>query len=421
MRIRSLKLGACGTKKLRFNSLNLQYNLLSTMTSPASLKSVLLLLLTASNAFSDILDNWHMRDSSGKSVGRIVYGGELFVATGLGGAVLTSPDGMNWTARDSGTTNTLISLTCGNGVFLASGFVNGGYSLYRSTNGINWTQAPWPSYEFISGLGFAEGKLLLFSRLGPSARDPLPIHLSTNGLSWTWINTGIRGATMRSLTSGNRFHVGVGEIVNQAVLGIANASVMISSNFVDWQGIEFSNTEYTYLLDVAFGNGTFVAVGEAQASYPAGVTVCSTNGFNWTLRGTHLVGLASIAFGKGMFVAVQRDGVITTSPDGVNWTLRPTISPVLTGVEFGSDTFVAVGGTNILQSDPLITMHAGRNGQLAIDGRPGRWCRIEYVTELQRINVWQLATNLQLSAQPTFWSDPDAATQPQRFYRTVSE
>jgi hypothetical protein len=277
-------------------------------------------------------------------------------------------------------------------------------------------QTQWPSTRNITALGFGDGRLLAFniSEWG----DVVWILLSTNGLNWSSLSTGIQGGIIRGFASGNGFYVGVGEISEPFGLG-DNAAVMTSSNLTNWSSIAFYNTPNTYVFDIAFGNGTFVAVGEALVGSAGGVTIYSTNGLFWTFANSHPVGLTSIAFGKGLFVAVQRDGGITTSPDGVNWSLRPTSSSVLTGVEFGADTFVAVGGTNILESDPLITMSAGFNGQLAIDGRPGRTCRIEYVTQLQLTNVWQLATNLQLITQPTFWIDPDAATQPKRFYRAA--
>ena len=52
---------------------------------------------------------------------RVVYGNSLFVAVGLGGIILTSPDGVSWTQRTSGTRDWLIGVTHGNGLFVAVG------------------------------------------------------------------------------------------------------------------------------------------------------------------------------------------------------------------------------------------------------------------------------------------------------------
>jgi len=43
------------------------------------------------------------------------------VAVGDGGTILTSPDGVSWTERDSGTSNWLWGVTYGNGTFVAVG------------------------------------------------------------------------------------------------------------------------------------------------------------------------------------------------------------------------------------------------------------------------------------------------------------
>jgi hypothetical protein len=51
----------------------------------------------------------------------VAYGNGLFVAVGMSGTILTSPDGVNWTARTSGTSNSLRGVTYGNGLFVAVG------------------------------------------------------------------------------------------------------------------------------------------------------------------------------------------------------------------------------------------------------------------------------------------------------------
>jgi hypothetical protein len=51
----------------------------------------------------------------------VTYGNGLFVAVGEWGTILTSPDGVTWTARTSGTSNLLYDVTYGNGTFVAVG------------------------------------------------------------------------------------------------------------------------------------------------------------------------------------------------------------------------------------------------------------------------------------------------------------
>ena len=52
----------------------------------------------------------------------VTYGGGMFVAVGNAGTFLTSPDGVNWTRRESGTGQPLFGVTYGNGTFVAVGY-----------------------------------------------------------------------------------------------------------------------------------------------------------------------------------------------------------------------------------------------------------------------------------------------------------
>jgi hypothetical protein len=93
------------------------------------------------------------------------------------------------------------------------------------------------------------------------------------------------------------------------------------------------------LSGVAYGNGTFVAVGEL------GTILTSPDGVTWTIRtsGTSAY-LSGVAYGNGTFVAVGELGTILTSPDGVTWTIRTSGTTYsLNGVAYGNGTFVAVG------------------------------------------------------------------------------
>ncbi len=77
---------------------------------------------------SGVGTTWTSRTSQSKSLNGVAYGNGLFVAVGghagYGPSVspiLTSPDGVNWTAQTSPTSAWLFSLTYGNGLFVAVG------------------------------------------------------------------------------------------------------------------------------------------------------------------------------------------------------------------------------------------------------------------------------------------------------------
>jgi len=103
------------------------------------------------------------------------------------------------------------------------------------------------------------------------------------------------------------------------------------------------------LMSVTYGNDLFVAVGFFDT------ILTSPDAVTWSLRSQEGQGLLTdVAFGNGTFVAigVERDyaprtTVIRTSRDAINWTngpVQPDVSLVRIG--FINDVFVAVGGVS---------------------------------------------------------------------------
>jgi hypothetical protein len=63
--------------------------------------------------------------------------------------------------------------------------------------------------------------------------------------------------------------------------------------------------------------------------------------------------LTGVAYGNNTFVAVGDDGTILTSPDGVSWTARTSETGYgLYGVTYGNGTFVAVGWYGTILTSP---------------------------------------------------------------------
>lgn len=102
------------------------------------------------------------------------------------------------------------------------------------------------------------------------------------------------------------------------------------------------------LYGIAFGGGTYVAVGKQ------GTILTSSNGASWTYRslpGNSIDSLFGIVYAAGKFVTVSSAGNIYTSDNGENWTEQMSGSPPLYAVQYGDDRFVAVGEGVIYYSD----------------------------------------------------------------------
>jgi hypothetical protein len=88
---------------------------------------------------------------------RVAYGKNIFVAVGWNGNIFTSPDGVSWAQQTSPTGNTLYGVSYGNGTFIAVGH-NG--TIITSTNGITWTKSTSGTTELLEGAGFGNNRFV---------------------------------------------------------------------------------------------------------------------------------------------------------------------------------------------------------------------------------------------------------------------
>ncbi len=72
-------------------------------------------------ALADGLQNWQWRNPlpHGNTLEAVSYADGRFLAVGYNGAMMTSTNGVHWTARQSGTRNPFWGATYGNGIFVA--------------------------------------------------------------------------------------------------------------------------------------------------------------------------------------------------------------------------------------------------------------------------------------------------------------
>ncbi|MGO8675904.1 MAG: hypothetical protein ACLQVX_08535 [Limisphaerales bacterium] len=117
-----------------------------------------------------------------------------------------------------------------------------------------------------------------------------------------------------------------------------------------------------FILNVLYANGQFIAVDEG------GEILTSSNGFDWKVRDCgYTCGLNGVAFGNGTYIAVgDADGytaLALTPPDGVTWTPQSIDAPpdtALQSVCFGNGLFVA-GTSGSDQSPGIFTSPDGVN------------------------------------------------------------
>ena len=219
----------------------------------------------------------------------VTWTGAQFVAAGDFGTILTSPDGIAWTTRYSGTSLSLFSLVWAGTKLLASGY---------------------------------SGTILT----------------SPDGITWTTHSTGTSSAIERVAWSGTTF------VAVASPDGVSGDIVLSSSDGVVWT----PRLSGSWLYDVVWSGTAFVAVGAFGTilTSPDGVTWFTELQGGWWLHGVTWTGSQFVAVGDVMCSGTCTNAIVQTSPDGLAWTRRESSSPdPLYAVAGSGSIVVAVGGT----------------------------------------------------------------------------
>ncbi|MEI7978991.1 MAG: cadherin-like beta sandwich domain-containing protein, partial [Bacteroidota bacterium] len=262
----------------------------------------------------------------------VTYGNGLFVAiaqTGTGNRVMTSPDGITWTQRSTPTDRSWISVTYGNNLFVAVSDGGGwGDRVMTSSDGITWTARNAADENVWNSVTYGNGQYVAVAGNGYWR-----VMRSSDGINWNGEFAAANNGWV-SVTYGNGLFV--------AVSGNGTNRVMTSSDGITWTSrTSAANLDWK---SVTYGNGLFVAV---AVSGTGNRVMTSPDGINWTSRTSAADNdWKSVTYGNGLFVAVAYSGTgnrVMTSPDGITWTTRSSASNNnWKGVTFGNNIFVAV-------------------------------------------------------------------------------
>ena len=138
------------------------------------------------------------------------------------GTILTSPDGINWTSRTSGTSENLFGCTFGNELFVAVGS-NG--TILTSPDGINWTSVSSGTNKQQMGVVFDNNNGIFVSTGGET------ILISKDGINWS----------NRNIIIGQNYHSPIYIESIGIFIAVGTKSLVISSiDGIDWN-LEFFN------------------------------------------------------------------------------------------------------------------------------------------------------------------------------------
>ncbi len=229
-------------------------------------------------------------------------GSTLYVSTEGGGVFVSTDNGSNWAASNTGLTSLTVVAILASGSNLFAGTAAG---VFLSTNGgSSWTVVNTGlTASYVYALAANGGNIYAGTGSG--------VFKSTNnGANWTASNSGITNLSINALaSSGANLFAGT------------NNGIFLSTNLgTSWNPV---NTGLTFTFITAlFAHGTNIYA----ATSSQGVFLSTNNGGNWTQRNTGLTSLATTGFassGSNVFCSTYF-GVFLSTNNGTTWSAANT-------------------------------------------------------------------------------------------------
>jgi hypothetical protein len=342
-------------------------------------------------------DNLYVWENSPAQDPNIFFGGALmyctpsnplFVAVSTDGTdnrVMTSPDGIAWTARDTtGLNNAWRDITYGNGLFVAVASTGTNNRVMTSPDGIAWTARDTTGKDnawWAVTYGGPEGAELFVAVAQDSAAGAnTRVMTSPNGIDWTLRTSAAENAwtyVKWGGPAGSELFVAVASTgTNNRVMtspdGIAWTARDTTGKDNAWDAVEWGGPA---------GSELFVAVSTDSAAGANTRVMSSPNGITWTLRTSAAENAwRAVKWHAGLFSALSSSGSLNrcmTSPDGIAWTIRTTPSPdrFWLAIDSKSDLFAAVAATG--SGDRVMTSPNGIDWTFRTSAANNQWRGVE--------------------------------------------
>jgi photosystem II stability/assembly factor-like uncharacterized protein len=356
-------------------------------------------LATAAESIPTTWSSVAMTTSAGLrgAISCTMQAGEIAVAVGDGGAIMTSSGGTSWSAATSPTTNNLRAVTCDSsvspnelvavgdsgtilrssdgsswsvvnvagvtqnltGVDSYSGVIGavgaGGTLLTSGDHGATWSTQASGTTQPLNGVSLRSGK---FVAVGNAAT----VVQATNTQNTAWSVSTPAAAGGQDLTSVDAS--GLQLIVSTALTnGTGEQQFMTApvTTLSPWTAVTSTGTQEHFAIE---SRGHIFAVGDAGS-----ILLTMDNGATWsyvlapggTSNGQAHTSLSGLAYGGSTFISVGNFGAVFSSSDGASWvSLRAgTAYDNNSAVAFGNGTFVAAGSTSASVARALVSTDNG--------------------------------------------------------------
>lgn len=283
--------------------------------------------------------------------GNIIYDmvsfGDLFVAVGEAGSILTSNEGSNWLRQNSGTKKSLSEIHATNTMMVSIGDYN---TLRTSTNGISWATPALPtgSSTHYGGITYTGSEWLAVG-VDVVAFDQFESRVirSTDGITWSG-GTSVTGVETASYYYRGLASNGTHTIAIDSKGRIFRTDDVSASN---WPLVHDNAGAYIF-NDITYADNQFVVVGNYD------LILTSPDGLTWTqqISGTTGYPLIGVTHDGTQWIVVGAVGRLLTSSDAVTWvnhTSASSTSGTLSAVSYHSskNKWVAAGRDIISSTD----------------------------------------------------------------------
>ncbi len=270
-------------------------------------------ILTSSDGSS-----WTVRYSDTADLTHINWNGSQWVAVGWNGAILTSNNGINWTAQNSGYTGWIKHISWNGSQWVAVSY----RYILTSSDGIDWDIQD-------SGIDNMLNRICWNGSQWVVVGDCSTILTSSNGSIWTKQQSVISEHIEDIVWNGSQW-----------VAATINGNIMTSNDGINW----IKSTVIEGGINQASGNGSqWVVVG--------GYYLTSSDGVFWAVprSAIEVYELNRIKWNGSQWVAVGHNGTVVTSDNGINWVKQNTGSTKwLRDLAWNGSQWVAVGDSGTI-------------------------------------------------------------------------
>jgi hypothetical protein len=252
---------------------------------------------------------------------------KLFAGVGNAGMIRTSPDGVAWSSRTSGTSEPLFGVAARQARFVAVG-ANGTIAI-STTGGTSWSARASGTSATLTAVCAGPTRFVAVGAGGVILTSP-------DGEAWTSQASGTNLGLYAVAVRGNGF-IAVG----------AGGTILVSPDGFTWKPQASGTTVTLYSVSAPVGQTLITGAGGLILGAGDGSTT-------WTVVGS---GTTSTLYAQARIgilrIAVGANGTILTSPDGTVWTSRASgTGNALYGIAWNGTRFSAVGASGAALTSP---------------------------------------------------------------------